>query len=342
MNRRITSILIAVLAAMLVFTAAAENGGKPRAVPLAPVKEFDVVAKGEVVKHAFEIRNEGDAPLEVTDVRPSCGCTVARFDRTIAPGEVGKVNVTLKTDTFSGPISKSIAVFTNDFDNPKLQLVVKAHVKPYIQVMPGYARYNYVRGEKIVPIPQLLWAEDGSDIKVVGAKGPADHVKVSFREAKEEERDSRAKGRQWLLEVELAADSPVGPLRDQVVVTLDHAKQKTVKIPVSGFVRPRQHITPEEVNFGQLQGSALPFQRTFDFTNFITKPIQLTQIETGNEAIKVEVKPSANETEKGYRFRVVLTIGSDMPKGSFDSTVKIHTTDSQNPVVELPIKGTVL
>jgi Protein of unknown function (DUF1573) len=342
MKRRITPILIAVLAAMLVVTAAAENGGKPRAVPLAPIKELDVVAKGEVVHHVFEIRNEGDATLEITDVRPSCGCTVARFDRTIAPGAVGKVDVTLKTDNFSGPISKSIAVFTNDFDNPKLQLVVKAHVKPYIQVMPGYARYNYVRGEEIAPIGQLLWAEDGSDIKILDAKGPTDNVLVSFREATEEERDARGTGRQWHLDVELAPDSPVGPLRDQVVVTIDHPKQKTVKIPVSGFVRPRQHITPDEMNFGQLQGKSLPFQRTFSFTNFITKPIQLTQVETDFEAIKAEVRPSTNESEKGYRFKLVLTIGPDMPKGSFDSTVKIHTTDAQNPIIELPIKGTVL
>ncbi|MEE8524291.1 MAG: DUF1573 domain-containing protein [Thermoanaerobaculia bacterium] len=341
MKRRITPILMAVLAAMLVASAAA-NDGKPRAVPLEPIKEFDVVAKGEVVKHTFEIRNEGDAPLEVTDVRPSCGCTVARYDRTIAPGEIGKVHVTLKTDNFAGPISKSIAVFTNDFDNPKLQLVVKAHVKPYIQVSPGYARYNYVRGEEIVPIGQVLWAEDGSDIKILKAKGPFEHVTVNYREATEKERDPRGTGRQWRLDIELSPDSPVGPLRNHVLVTIDHPKQKTVKIPVSGFIRPRQHVTPDEMNFGQLQGASLPSRRTLSFTNFITKPIELTEIETEFEAIKAEVRPSANETEKGYRFKLVLTIGPGMPKGNFDSTVKIHTTDPQNPVIEVPIKGTVL
>lgn len=342
MKRPITPILLAVLATLLVAAVAAGADGKPKAVPVAPIKEFDVVAKGEVVKHSFEIRNEGDAPLEVTDVRPSCGCTVARYDRTIAPGETGMVHVTLKTDNFAGPISKSIAVFTNDFDNPKLQLVVKAHVKPYIQVTPGYARYNYVRGEEVRPLGQLLWAEDGSDLKILSAKGPFDHVLVSYREATAEERDPRSTGRQWHIDIDLAPDSPVGPLRNHVLVTTDHPKQKTVKIPVSGFVRPRQHITPEEMNFGQLQGAALPAQRTFSFTNFITKPIELTSVETGFEAIKAEVRSSANETEKGYRFKLVLTIGPEMPKGSFDGTVKIHTTDTQNPVIELPITGTVM
>ncbi len=339
MKRRITPVLLAVLAAMLVVSAAAENDGKPHAVPLGPIKEFDIVAKGESVHHSFEIRNEGDAPLQITDVKPACGCTIAKFDRNIAPGEIGKIDVTLKTDNFAGPISKSIAVLTNDLENPKLQLVVKAHVKPYIQIWPGYARYNYVQGEGLQPIRQLVWAEDGSDINIVSAKGPNKHFTVSYREATEEERDARNSGRQWMVSIELSPETPVGPLRKHVVVELDHDKQKSAKIPISGFVRPRQHITPETMNFGKLP--TLPFRRTFNFSNFISDPIELTSVETDHEAITAEIKPSAVEAEQGYRFKVVLIIGPDMPKGEFDSTIKIHTSDAQNPVVELPIKGSV-
>ncbi len=343
MKRRTIPFLLAVLTvSVLAASVAAQGGGeaKPRAVPLAPIEEFDVIPKGEVIVHTFEIKNEGDAPLELTDVRPACGCTVARYDKSIAPGAVGKVDVKVKTDNFAGPISKSIAVFTNDAENPKLQLVVKAHVKPYIQVVPGYVRYNYVQGEDIESIGQTLWAEDGSDINILAVKPPHDHVKVSFREATEEEREAKGSGRQWRVEVTLDEDSPVGPLTDYVVVQLDHPKQKEAKIPISGFVRPRQHVTPQEVDFGKVEN--LPLRRTFHFTNFIADPIELKSIDTGFEAITAEVKPSSRETEKGYRFKLLLTIGAEMPKGGFDSEIKIHTTDAQNPVIVLPIKGTVL
>ncbi len=338
--RRFTHVLMILAVALTTALAVAEEGGGPRAVPTEPIIDFDVVPKGESITHEFEIKNEGSAVLELTDVRPACGCTVADYDRKIEPGKSGKVKTTVKTDNFSGPIAKSIAVFTNDPENPKLQLVVKANVKPYVAVVPGYARYNYVQGEPVGTISQTLWAADGSDVDVVSVKPPYPHLKVSFREATEDERHPKGEGKQWHIEFTLDSHSPVGALRDYVEVRLDRGKQKTAKIPISGFVRPRQHITPAELDFGELQGSALPLRRTLHFTNFISNTIELTQIETDIEGLSGRVQSGAKDP--GFRFKLLLTLGPEMPKGSFSSTVKIHTTDEQNPIVELPIKGTIL
>ncbi len=331
-------VLTAALTAAL--AVAAEGEGGPRAVPTEPVIDRGIVPKGEVIVHEFEIKNEGSAVLELTDVRPACGCTVASYDRKIAPGESGKVKTTVKTDNFGGPIAKSIAVFTNDPENPKVQLVVKAEIKPYIAVVPGYARYNYVQGEPVGPIIQTLWAADGSDVNIVSVKPPYDHLKVSFREAAEDERHEKGEGKQWRIEFTLDPHSPVGALRDYVEVELDQGKQKKARIPISGFVRPRQHVTPAEVDFGELQGSALPLRRSLHFTNFISNTIELTQIETGIKGLSGRIETGAKDP--GYRFKLLLTLGPEMPKGEFSSTVKIHTTDEQNPIVELPIKGTIL
>ncbi len=339
--RRFTHVLAILAVAMAsALSVVAQGDGGPRAVPAEPIVDFDVIAKGEVIVHEFEIKNEGSAMLKITDVKPACGCTVARYDREIAPGKSGIVKATVKTDNFGGPIAKSIAVFTNDPENPKLQLVVKANVKPYVAMVPGYARYNYVQGEPVGAIYQTLWATDGSDVEVVSVKPPYDHLKVSFREATEDERHPKGEGKQWRIEINLDSRSPVGALRDYVEVRLNHGKQKVAKIPISGFVRPRQHITPAELDFGELQGSALPLRRTLHFTNFISNTIELTQIETGLAGLSGSIQGGAKDP--GYRFKLVLTLGPEMPKGPFSGTVKIHTTDEQNPVVELPIKGSIL
>ena len=332
-------ILAALVAAATIVTAEGEES-RPRAVPTEPIKDFDVVAKGEVIVHEFEIKNEGSALLEITDVRPACGCTIAKYDKKIAPGATGKIKASVKTDHFGGPISKSIAVFTNDPDAPKLQLAVKANVKPYIAVVPGFARYNYVQGEPTSGIAQTLWATDGSEIEIVSVKAPYDHLTVDFREATEEERHPKGKGKQWHLSFNLDSQSPVGALRDYVEIRTNHPQQKVAKIPISGFVRPRQHITPPDVDFGQLEGAALPLRRTLHFTNFITDTIELTQIETDLTGLSAEVLDA--DRDVGYRFKLVLTLGPEMPKGDFVSKVRIHTTDSQNPIIELPVKGTIL
>src|ERR1700738_2777670 len=42
-----------------------------------PIYDFGKTQSGELVKYTFSFTNIGDATLEVTDVRPSCGCTTA-------------------------------------------------------------------------------------------------------------------------------------------------------------------------------------------------------------------------------------------------------------------------
>ena len=331
--------LICMSAFLLVAAAVPALAESPKAVPLEPIKNFDLVARGDILEHTFEIRNDGNQPLEITDVRPACGCTVAEFDKNVAPGKVGKIHAKVDTTDFMGPISKSIAVFTNDAENPKLQLVVKAKVKPFIGADPGYARYIYVQGERVEPIGQTLWAEDGHKIKIVSVKAPYDHLKVSYRPAKEEERNDKAEGDQWRVEILLDKDAPVGALREYVEIVTDHPRQKVVRLPISGFVRPRQHITPMELDFGKLQGDTLPLRRTFHFTSFITDAIELPKIETGVPGMTATAEPS--ERQPGHRFKMVLNLGPDMPKGPFNTVVKIHTTDPQNPLVELPIEGVI-
>ncbi|MCG8551150.1 MAG: DUF1573 domain-containing protein [Desulfobacterales bacterium] len=60
--------LIGLCAFLFVFAGSALAG--PRAVPVAPVFEFEPVFEGEDLTHVFIIQNQGDAPLNITGVRP--------------------------------------------------------------------------------------------------------------------------------------------------------------------------------------------------------------------------------------------------------------------------------
>ena len=336
----ILATLVLGLTAPAPISGTATGDGAPRAVPLDPVRDFEVVAKGEEVHHSFEIKNEGNATLELTDVRPACGCTVAEFDRKIEPGETGIVKATLQTQDFYGPISKSVAVFTNDPDNPKIQLVLKANVKPYVGITPGYARFIYVQGEEIRPITQTLWPEDDHDLSVLEIRKPYEFLDVSVREASASERDPKHEGRQWLVDIILDPYSPVGALRQFVEVVTDHPKQQVVRVPISGFVRPRQHVTPHELDLGVLDGDSLPLKRVLTFTNFITAGIEVKEIETNIAGLSAEVRETGRKD--GHRFEVLLTVGPEVPRGELNTVLKLHITDQQNPIVEVPIEGTVL
>lgn len=73
--------------------------------------EFGTIKQGDVVKHTFKYRNNNDAPVKITNVKPSCGCTVPSFSRDeIQPGETGEIFVKFNSAGKMGKQRKSVTV----------------------------------------------------------------------------------------------------------------------------------------------------------------------------------------------------------------------------------------
>ncbi|MDD2437645.1 MAG: DUF1573 domain-containing protein [Massilibacteroides sp.] len=66
------------------------------------------------VIHTFKISNKGDAPLVITRVIASCGCTTPDWTKEpIAPGKKGEVKITFNPKGRPGPFVKTISVYSN-------------------------------------------------------------------------------------------------------------------------------------------------------------------------------------------------------------------------------------
>jgi len=69
--------------------------------------------KGNVT-HKFEFTNTGNAPLIITNVHPSCGCTSSDYTKEpIAPGQKGYVSATFNPSGRPGKFNKTVSVTTN-------------------------------------------------------------------------------------------------------------------------------------------------------------------------------------------------------------------------------------
>jgi hypothetical protein len=333
----VTAIL-ALCATLIAAPLALADASRPKAVAPEPIKDIEGVAKGEKITHDFVIRNEGTAPLEISEVRASCGCTATEFDKTIAPGAAGKVHVVIDSTTFAGPIAKSVTVFTNDIDNPQIELTVKTNVQPVITIKPGYARYIIVQGEeKQGTIEQTLWASDGAPMNILKADSPYPFLKVSFREAKPGEQAPEGKGKQWRVQMTLDRDAPVGALAEFVRVTTDHPQQKLVEIPVSGFVRPVIAVTPPVADFGQIELKE-PFRRALVVRAYSTEPIKVTSVDGNVKGIDAQLEP----VQEGREYQIRVTLNPALGKGPFNGKLTIHTDSPKKPVLEVELKGTVI
>jgi hypothetical protein len=105
--------------------------------------DFGKVDSGAIVKHDFILTNVGDQVLEITNVRPACGCTTAgHWDRSVKPGQTGIIPIQFNTAGYGGEVLKTISVSCNDPAQTNLTLQLKGTAWKAIDVSPLYAMFN--------------------------------------------------------------------------------------------------------------------------------------------------------------------------------------------------------
>lgn len=94
----------------------------------------------------FEFTNTGNAPLIITNVQSTCGCTVpSKPKEPIMPGKSDKIEI--KYNMATGPIRKSITVESNavNYENGAVHLKIKGEVLEREEV-------NLLQKKKVGPV----------------------------------------------------------------------------------------------------------------------------------------------------------------------------------------------
>jgi hypothetical protein len=91
--------------------------------------DFGKIEENLPVEHKFAFTNNGKSPLIISNVRPSCGCTVTEYTKEpVPPGKKGFVKATYDTKRV-GIFNKSIRVTAN-IEGGTEMLMIKGEVVP--------------------------------------------------------------------------------------------------------------------------------------------------------------------------------------------------------------------
>ena len=76
--------------------------------------DFGTHNEGDILDTVFTFKNTGDAPLIITKIKTSCGCTTPYWPKKpIKPGESAEIKVSFNTNHKPGKQTKTITVHTN-------------------------------------------------------------------------------------------------------------------------------------------------------------------------------------------------------------------------------------
>ncbi|MDN3686773.1 DUF1573 domain-containing protein [Cyclobacterium jeungdonense] len=77
-------------------------------------KDFGDITQGDKVENVFKFENTGNAPLIISNVAATCGCTVPSWPKEpIAPGKKGEIKVSFNSAGKMGKQNSVVRIYSN-------------------------------------------------------------------------------------------------------------------------------------------------------------------------------------------------------------------------------------
>lgn len=343
-TRWLTMILVSALAVPM--TGSAQNTAKK---PEAPAKasgarpvldvprltyDFGETFELKEYAYAFVVRNRGNADLIIEDVKPGCGCTAAKFDKVIAPGKEGKIELVIDGAKVQGQFSKATEVKTNDPDRPQLTLVMSGKEIPLVQVTPEGTVYLHGRpGEKIEKELTIASNEEDLNFQVTGVTSNMDD-KITYSYAK------GAKPGEYVIKVEKDPKLPIMSTYGTLIIRTNSTKSPETTLQVHVMTKSSILISPSVLNYGQVKfadakGPGVQSTKTLTVTK-ATGKIKITEVTTSNPNFTATLETVTPDQQ--YKVKVVFTPPTrKQSKQTESGEMVIHTNDPQEPTLRVQL-----
>ena len=313
----------------------APAGASPKISVELASHDFGLVWAGDTLRHAFTLRNTGTAPLQISNVKPGCGCTVAgSYPRSIQPGGSGSFPFTLdSTKLRAGRFSKMITITSNDTTAPQLKLYLRGEAKHQIAVNPLSASFGILTDNK-APTERVVRLTNNmpEPFKLTLAPQPTTS-QFDFELVETEP------GQAYELRVRTKPPYPTGFARATATINTNLEKRKT--IPISAFARvpERIDVRPTAITLikpaaGSPAARPMP-PRVIAVRNYGNDPVRVLAavVDDPTLVVTVEEKKAGEE----YDIRVKFPAGYTPP--ATGRTLTIQTDDAEKPEFKIPIRS---
>ena len=303
---------------------------RPRPIikPVSDEHNFGSVWVGPQLKHSFTIKNEGQAPLEISAVKPSCGCTIAgEYPRRLEPGQSGEFPFAMNSSKLRGNFSKSITVTSNDPVTSSLRLTLRGEVKQYVEITPQTATFGRITDQE--PKTRELTIVNNTDkpLELELKHEPSDKYVYKLDEVE--------KGKRYSLKVTASPPFAEGTLNSSLTIATNIDEQKEIQVRTIATVPPRIEIQPNSILVHDKgQGPNDPMARVIRYTNYGKTPAKLLEATVDDPAVAVAVRE--RKEGEAYTVEVQLPAGYQPPPEGRTITLKID--DKEMPEVKIPIK----
>jgi hypothetical protein len=291
------------------------------------VFDFGKVNGGEMARHNFVFTNTGSSMLEITDVRPGCGCTTAgAWDKTVEPGKTGMIPLQFNSTGFSGTVTKTATVTCNDPSQSNVVLQLKSTVWKAIDVMPAMAIFN---------VSSEIQTNETRVVRIVSnLEEPVElsDLQCTNRLFQTELKTVRP-GKEFELSITAVPPFPSTPVNAAVTLKTSSTKMPTISASAYLMVQPAVTVMPGHILLpaGPLTNAT---QRVVTIRNTGTNSLVLSEPQVSVPGIEARVQ----EIQPGRSINLTIDFAAGFhtqPGQNVEVTVK--SNHPKFPLIKVPV-----
>lgn len=314
---------------MISVCVAQEAAPKPMLVFDATHHDFGKVNAERKVVHRFRATNKGQAPLQIKQIIPSCGCTYTVLGQWyLKPGESTELEATFNPAGMRGLVRKSLQIVSDDPVKPVQTLTFEAEVIQDIMPSTTVLFFDEVPRNASPRVATVrLESGNGQPVRVLDAKAMA----APYLTAK-----YQPEGLNVVLEVSFDPKQvPAGRAygTDTLSVRTDNPKQGVLPIQIQWQLRSSVVATPAHVAWVEPSGREL--RKVVLLKQVDGKPFRVLSAKATHPLITVSGLGQAAAPE----HRITVVLDKAAKPGRYSERLTLTVDDPEQTELELRVSA---
>lgn len=295
-------------------------------------KDFGIVAKGAQLKYSFKVTNIYKVPMEITNIRVTCGClTVTPKTMVLEPNESRNLDINMDGRRFSGPKSINIFVTFGPQFVSTATLTVTANTRQDVVLNPGEIDFGVAqRGSSPSQFIDVEYAGalDWRLTEIVkNGNAPFElRVEEVMRQSAQVRRVT------YRIHATLKPDAAAGNFKEEILLKTNDPASPSLTFAISGNVQAALTAAPALVSLNSLRVGEIQEKKVVIRGS---RPFRITNIDGQGQGISAQAPSDRTASTHIVTVRCRMDQPSELRK-----SLLVHTNlDNETVVVTVEAKA---
>lgn len=290
--------------------------------------DFGPVPRGAKVRHDFVLTNRLNEPLNIVNVRASCGCTSGRATTTVVdPGQSAAIEAEMDTRNFVGRKETVlfVSLISTSGREAEVRLGVGSTILSDVVLNPGMIDFGLVEKGQTPALDLTLDRVGMPTWRIHRIVSTCKAIDALLQETRREGQNVS-----YRLTVTLRADAPAGALRDEIRLLSNDPTTSVLPLRISAMIRGDLTASPNPLSLGQANSSG---EVSGKILVRASRPFKVRGVEGEGAGFKIQA--DHEEARTVHLLTVTYHPETGGTLGDLRRTFRVHSDLPNEPPVEL-------